>query len=360
MKNLLKVFRVICIAAVLTNCDSEDPAPISPNASEALSNLQSGVLRGTLKEVYTLNPEVSYQLTGAFIVGEGAVLNIPAGTRILAHNGGTDVYVAVLKGGQINVNGNATSPVVMTSENGHSGDWGGLTLCGKAITTAGIDAVAEVGGFLYGGSDNTDSSGIIRYLRMEGTGAQINSESQYNGVSFYAVGTGTIVDNLAVINGSDDGVEFFGGTVSVSNLYVENTDDDAIDWTEGWSGTINKAYILHTISGFSTAFEGDKDNGNPKFINITAISTVGGTALQFKKQSGGTITNLSLRGYEVDLDMKDLDSSGRLDHIIFEDGYTPVALATEEEMLSSGNYFYTLNTLQTPTVDIAVFDWVNE
>ena len=111
----------------------------------------------------------------------------------------------------------------------------------------------------------TDSSGVIRYLQIAGTGAQINPESQYNGVSFYAVGSGTLVDNVAVVNGSDDGVEFFGGTVSATNLYLENNDDDAIDWTEGWNGSITNAYISNTVSGFSTVFEGDKENGNPTF-----------------------------------------------------------------------------------------------
>ena len=69
--------------------------------------------------------------------------------------------------------------------------------------------------------------------------------------------------------------------------------------------TVTNTYISHTVAGFSTAFEGDKDNGNPKFINVTAISTVGGTALQFKKTSGATITDLYLSGYDTNIDMKD-------------------------------------------------------
>ena len=108
-----------------------------------------------------------------------------------------------------------------------------------------------------------------------------------------------------MIDGSDDGVEFFGGTVNASNLYLENNEDDSVDWTEGWNGTITNTYISHTIEGFSTAFEGDKVNNNPKFVNVTAVSTVGGTALQFKKESGATITKLHLSGYEENIDMRD-------------------------------------------------------
>jgi len=317
-KLVVKLLSIIAVFATLTitSCSSsDDPNPITPPEAQIIENLNAGIMKGTLEESFTLNASTQYALTGQFIIADGAVLNIPAGTKIIADNGGTDVYLAVLKGGQININGNPSNPVIMSSVNGNPGDWGGLTICGDATTTAGIDAEAEVGGFLYGGTNNNDSSGILRYLQITGTGAQINPESQYNGVSLYAVGSGTLIDNVAVINGSDDGIEFFGGTVSVSNLYLENNDDDSIDWTEGWNGTIDNAYISHTLAGFSTVFEGDKTNHNPKFNNITAVSTVGGTALQFKKQSGATITGLSLSGYDVTIDMKD---DGPLEHVIIE------------------------------------------
>ncbi len=361
MKNLflkLLMFAFIATTATLTSCDSDDPAPIGSSDSEVMVNLENGILNGTLTESYTLNASVTYNLTGSFIIADGATLNVPAGTKILADSKGTDVFLAVLMGGTININGNENNPVVMSSINGEPGDWGGLTLCGKATTTAGVNAEAEVGGFIYGGTNNADSSGIIRYLQIVGTGAQINAESQYNGVSFYAVGSGTLVDNVAVINGSDDGVEFFGGTVSVSNLYLENNDDDSIDWTEGWNGSVTNAYISNTVAGFSTVFEGDKDNGNPTFTNITAVSTVGGTALQFKKQSGGTISGLSLSGYDVDLDMKD---GGSTSNVIFNDGYTPVAMVEDDENTTEDESIYTfaLNTSVIPTVDIANYDWVD-
>jgi hypothetical protein len=355
MKKLsLKLFSIIALVSAmnLTSCSSEDPAPIVPGKDEVLENLEAGIMKGTLEEDYSLNASILYQLTGQFIIADGATLNIPAGTKIVADNGGTDVYIAVLKNSKININGNSTNPVVMSSINGEPGDWGGLTLCGNATTTAGVDAVAEVGGFVYGGTEDSDSSGIIRYLQIAGTGAQINSESQYNGVSFYAVGSGTLVDNLAVLNGDDDGVEFFGGTVSVSNLYLENNSDDAIDWTEGWNGTVTNAFISHTVAGFSTAFEGDKDNGNPKFNNITAISTVGGTALQFKKQSGGTITDLHLTGYAVDLDMKD---GGNVSNVKID------GADADAQLLSGETSKYVLNSGKdaTPIDAETVFGWVS-
>ncbi|PQJ69180.1 hypothetical protein [Polaribacter butkevichii] len=358
-KSIFKIFNIVAFSLVtltLTNCGSKEPEIIIPGGeSEVIENLSVGIMNGNLDEDYTLDAGTAYSLNGSFTIDSGAKLTIPAGTKIQALNGGTEVFIAVLQGGKIDIQGTVSSPVIMASASGNPGDWGGLTICGNATTTAGVGAEAEVGGFIYGGTDDADDSGSINYLVIKGTGAQISLESQYNGVSFYAVGSGTSISNVAVINGSDDGVEFFGGTVSVSNLYLENNEDDSIDWTEGWNGTVNTAYISHTKSGFSTVFEGDKDNGNPKFNNITAISTVGGTALQFKKESGGTITGLSLSGYDVDLDMKD---GGATSNVVLSDGYTPVALSSEDAMTASGDYFYTLNTTVVPTVTVSDFDWV--
>ena len=316
LKLIGKYLVLLVLISGISSCATDDPTPIQPPESNpVIENLRNGIMQGTLTEDFVLNPGTNYLLTGSFIVDTGVELTVPSGTQIEADNGGTDVYIAVLKGGKIFINGSETNPVVMSSANGNPGDWGGLTICGNAITTAGVDAEAEVGGFLYGGNDDTDNSGVIKNLVIKGTGAQINSESQYNGVSFYAVGSGTVVENISVVNGADDGVEFFGGTVSVTNLYLENNEDDSIDWTEGWSGTINNAYIKNTIAGFSTVVEADKDNANPKINNLTAVSTVGGTALQFKKESGATITGLSLSGYDETIDMRD---GGPLANVIID------------------------------------------
>ncbi|CAN0570531.1 unnamed protein product, partial [Laminaria digitata] len=253
----------------------------------------------------TLDANIIYNLNGSLSVESGAKLTIPAGTLIIANADSgteTDTYIVVKKGAQIDIQGTATAPVVMTSNNQSPGDWGGLVVLGDATTSEGVDAQAEVGGFTYGGSNNTDSSGSINYLVINYAGAQINSESQYNGLTLYAVGSETTIANIAILNGTDDGVEFFGGTVNASNFYLENNEDDAVDWTEGWNGTLTNTYVSHSVAGFSTAVEADGVDGadqanNPTLENFTAISTVDGTALQFKKTTGATITNLFLDGY---------------------------------------------------------------
>lgn len=354
-KSILSILAIASL--VFTSCDDEKNDDITtPVVTSSKTTLPGNIIEST-----TLDASKEYVLTGSTIVNSGATLTIPAGTKIEALAGGSAVYIAALKGGKINIEGTAANPVVMSSKDPKPGDWGGLTLCGSAVTSAGAEAdgdvlkkneaLAEVGGFIYGGTNNADSSGSINYLVIRGAGANINPDSQYNGISFYAVGSGTKVSNIAVIDGDDDGVEFFGGTVSASNLYLENNSDDSVDWTEEWSGKISNVYISHTKEGFSTVFEGDKDNANPQFENITAVSTVGGTGLQFKKQSGGTITGLNLSGYGVDIDMKD---AGPLSNVKIEGKDADASLLegeTRKYKLNSGK--------DAAKVDISAWTWRN-
>ncbi|MDC6350400.1 hypothetical protein PP178_02475 [Zeaxanthinibacter sp. PT1] len=317
---------------------SETGVDCGGNCANSCTDENSTNLSGEQEEDRTLDPSQTYSLTGTYSIAAGATLTIPAGTTIIAQQG-TDKYIVVKKGGSINIEGTANDPVVMTSQNGQPGDWGGLVIAGNGVTTEGTDAVAEVGGIVYGGSDNDDNSGSINYLVIENAGAQINAEAQYNGLTLYAVGSGTSINNVGILNGTDDGVEFFGGAVSVTNLYLENNEDDAIDWTEGWNGTVTNAYVLHTIAGFSTVVEADGVNNNPSIVNLTAVSTEGGTALQFKKESGATITGLSLTGYVRSLDMRD---NGPLANIQIEG----------QDADPTKTY------LEEATVNISTFAWV--
>lgn len=300
MKKAIRNFAMLTttiFALGFASCSSDDE-PFEPVDPQPVN----GDLEGAITQDLTLDPAVDYKITGSLLVKSGATLTIPAGTQLVAEVS-PESFIVIEKGAKIDVQGTAANPVIMTSAEGNPGDWGGLLLLGDAPTTEGPDSVGEVAGVVYGGTNPADNSGSIKYLVIEGAGAQINAESQYNGLTLYAVGSGTVIDNVAILNGSDDGVEFFGGTVSVSNLYVENTEDDAVDWTEGWSGSITNTYVKHSIDGFSTAIEADGINGNPQVINFTAVSTTGGTAFQFKKESGASFTNIYISGYDTNIDM---------------------------------------------------------
>jgi len=339
---------MIALGVFTTSCsDDNDIVPIDPNDdNNGGGSSENTVLNGSVEENRTLNASEQYNLTGILSVESGTTLTIPAGTEIIAdtdtdESDATNVYIVVQKGGQIEIQGSASAPVIMRSSNGEAGTWGGLIIAGNATTAAGTNVTAEVGGIIYGGTDDNDDSGSINYLVLSDAGAAINAESQFNGLSLYAVGAETSIQNVALVNGADDGVEFFGGTVSASNLYLENNEDDAVDWTEGWNGTLDNVYVLHTIENFSTAIEADKDNGNPMINNFTAVSTTGGTALQFKSVSGATITGLSLSGYDTVLDIAD-DNRTDLSGIILNG-----ATADLNEDYS-GN----------PTVDVSMFNWI--
>lgn len=349
MKNLIKpnylmLFAFLGIVATSCSNDDDNIEPIPP----VVEGLDPDDFQGTIEEDVTLEATETYSLTGILSVEDGATLTIPAGTEIIANtddddNPATNVYIVVQKGGMIDIQGTASAPVIMRSDSGESGSWGGLVIAGNGITTEGVDAIAEVGGILYGGDVEADNSGSINYLILSDAGAQINAESQYNGLSLYAVGSGTTIQNIAILNGADDGVEFFGGSVSVTNLYLENNEDDAVDWTEGWDGTITNTYVSHTIANFSTAIEADGENANPTIENFTAVSTTGGIAMQFKKQSGATITGLSLSGYDTNIDIPE---AGRTD-------LSGIQIEGEDATLNGA---YDADA----TVDVSTFDWVQE
>ena len=124
----------------------------------------------------------------------------------------------------------------MTSETPEN-KWGGIHICGKAHTNAESGSgSSEIGGAKYGGSDDKDNSGTLRYIRLEYTGFALDEEHEANGISFYGVGSGTTVDHIESYKGGDDGFEFFGGSVNVNNMVSFDSSDDSFDWTEGWNG----------------------------------------------------------------------------------------------------------------------------
>ncbi|HET8753598.1 MAG TPA: hypothetical protein VFM59_04485 [Salinimicrobium sp.] len=343
-KNVLALSTVL-LSILTAGCSSDDTGIDIIDDNSETGVVEGTDLEGNLEEDRTLDASKTYNLTGIFSIESGVTLKIPAGTKIIANSDeeATGVYIVVQKGGNIEINGTSAAPVMMSSASGLAGSWGGLVIAGNAISAEGVGATAEVGGILYGGTDPADNSGTIKYLQISDAGAQINSESQYNGLSLYAVGSGTTIENIAILNGADDGVEFFGGSVAIENLYLENNEDDAVDWTEGWNGSVTNVYVKHTIDNFSTAIEADGTNGNPSIVNFTAVSTAGGTALQFKKQSGATITGLSLSGYETNIDITE---AGRVDLSgILINGNSAILDASYDAEAS---------------VDIQTFGWVKE
>lgn len=197
----------------------------------------SADLAGELTENKTLLSGKTYSLSGGLHVKAGAVLTIEPGVIIVAKDDDIVDYILIEQGGKIMARGTATAPIVMTSEKKEPGAWGGIHICGRApINVTGTQSKSEIGDALYGGNDPADNSGVLSYIRAEYTGYAFSEEKEANGFTFYGVGNGTVVDHLQSYKGSDDGFEWFGGTVNVKYLVATDNSDDSFDWTEGWCG----------------------------------------------------------------------------------------------------------------------------
>ena len=233
MKTIDWKFSTLALIAgmfVFTSCSNNDDDPV-------IEEPDNSVLQGSIVSDLTLKSGNTYTLNGEFLVKEGATLNIEPGVKIVAQYDDRVDYILVEQGAKINAVGTASAPIIMTSSKEEPGAWGGIHICGRAHTNAeGGKGSSEIGGATYGGSNDADNSGVLKYVRVEYTGYAFDEEHEANGMTFYGVGNGTIIENCEAYHGSDDGFEFFGGSVNVKNMVVVNCSDDSFDWTEGWNG----------------------------------------------------------------------------------------------------------------------------
>ena len=227
-----KIAAFIALAMVVTNtaCTQKNNVEPTPESDE---------LKGRLTEDLRLKSGKTYRLTGSLQVVAPATLTIEPGVTIEAADNGEINYILIEQGAKIDAQGTKDAPIVMTSQLKETGAWGGLHICGKAHSnksSKGGSLVSEIGNAPYGGDVENDNSGILRYLRLEYTGYKLDAEHEANGLSLYGVGNGTTISYVQCYKGSDDGIEFFGGSVNVDHCIVVDCTDDSFDWTEGWNG----------------------------------------------------------------------------------------------------------------------------
>jgi hypothetical protein len=197
------------------------------------------VVSGNITSDTTWTPNNVYVLRGTVFV-ENSVLRIEAGTRIVGEGASIGTLV-ITRSGQIYAEGRADAPIVFTSDQpaGSRGraNWGGLVISGDApINVPGGEAFGEGDTGPYGGTNPDDSSGVLRYVRVEYAGIEFSPDNELNGIAFQGVGRGTVAEFLQVHFNKDDGIEFFGGTVDIKYAIVTGIGDDCFDWTEGWQG----------------------------------------------------------------------------------------------------------------------------
>ena len=295
------------------------------------------LLNGNVATDTTLTASTIYVLGAQVIVDTGITLTIEKGTTILAMPPGAGEPAAALvvnKGATIMAAGTAAQPITMTSilaeeamhssetvqtdsasatglvELGRRGKWGGLIILGSAPTSASSPKEIEgIAGYTYGGSDPTDTSGTLQYVRVWHGGAVIGEDNEINGITFGGVGSGTVVDHCEVAYNADDGFEFFGGTVNVKFLSVLFVGDDAFDSDEGYQGKGQFLVAMIGAQGNHGTEMDSKTNGDinsspkshPAFWSMTIIgggaASTRGTSnalMRLREGTGGSFGNLIL------------------------------------------------------------------
>lgn len=286
-----------------TSCSSDDETNGGGDQFDGIISSQDDIvpldLYGEVQANITLFKGQEYVLTGPLLVKEGYTLTIEAGTTVYVSAGETDTYVAIEQGAKIMAAGTQAEPIKFTSDSftPAAGDWGGIVIAGNTQTNKGDVVQTEVAGLNYGRSaaeaDPADNSGVLTYVIVEYTGAKINGEQEFNGLSLYTVGSGTTINNIVLKYGADDGIEFFGSTVDVENLLCVNIADDMFDFTGGYTGTVTNAFGIRE-NGFNLAtddprgIEGDSNSSDnlatpvstPTFNDITIMNLNSSVALK--------------------------------------------------------------------------------
>jgi hypothetical protein len=280
----------------------------------------TGPVEGEISGTYTENQTFAYgnyTLEGIVKINSGVTLTFDAGSTVTCDSGTGDNALVVLNGGKLIINGTADSPVVFTETSKIPGSWGGIIIYGDAPINAlgGVaTAQSEDGNVItYGGSNPTHNGGALHYVRVEYAGAKLgDGTKENNAFTFYSVGSGTVLDHLVAYKGADDGYEFFGGTVSATNLISYGNYDDSFDWQDGWQGQNNTNWYAYQTGKGNFGMEVEASNNNnaygPKVTNITLKKAAGTVtesdsdvqvdAFQFKKEGNGIYDNIIIDGYQ--------------------------------------------------------------
>ncbi|RZF59326.1 hypothetical protein [Sphingobacterium corticibacterium] len=280
-----KLLAIIAVSVfAFTSCSDDDD--VNPIGGTEITELNGNI---TAEDAIVVGTSIN--LTGPTYVKEGATLTIPAGTTINATTEGTSAFILVERGGKIIAKGTESAPIRFTSTTKRSGSWGGLIINGYAPLSRPTEASASTGqteispNILYGGDNAADNSGELDYVILEYTGANINDAAEHNGLTLNGVGNGTKISNIYIKDGADDAIEFFGGSVDVTNLLVVNSEDDMFDFTQGYTGTLTNAYGIWEAA-FTT------NEGDPR--GIEADGNLDGKTMQDVAQSNFKINGMTI------------------------------------------------------------------
>ena len=306
------------------------PEPVDSTTIRITSNITTNTTWETGK---------IYVLTSRIAVTSGVTLTIEPGVIVKGEvgTGSNATALIIARGAVLNAVGTATQPIIFTSvadeiipgqiaspnlDETFSGLWGGLLILGNAPISADASAVQIEGipasdqNGLYGGSNATDNSGTIKYISIRHGGANIGEGNEINGLTLGGVGSGTVIEYVEVIANQDDGIEFFGGTVSVKNIIIWNAGDDAIDTDQSWSGTLDNFIVICGSTDHALEIDGPE-----------------GTLL-----AGHTVKNGSIKG-STSAELGDFRSSARgaFENIYFFGFPDPATEGRGDFSLSTGS-----------------------
>ena len=243
------------------------------------------------------------------LVADGPTVEIEAGATLAFDDSSSRVQIN--RGANIEATGTYSNPITFTSANAIASlkvsdaqpqDWGGIMIDGFGITDqcsdaerAAVTCNAESEGAVtyYGGNDNADNSGTLKFVKIHYAGglpAGAEEGNDLNSLSLFAVGSGTSIDYVDIYAGYDDGIELFGGAVNLKHVVVTDTQDDSIDIDAGWKGNAQFILVKHgsvvnaagnTVNMGNGGFESDgtkvKDNNvapsAPQIANVTVLTT---------------------------------------------------------------------------------------
>ncbi len=344
--------------------------PESDDCDQVITVTDTGAGTGTT----TWQACNTYLLDGFVFVNEGQCLTIEAGTVIkgLPGTGADASALVVARGGKIFAEGTEENPIIFTFEadplDGSTpydtnGEWGGLIVLGNASLNStpgetqieGIPETEPRG--LYGGNDDEDNSGVIRYVSVRHGGSDIGAGNEINGITLGGVGNGTTVEHVEVISNFDDGIEFFGGTVDVKYACVAFCGDDSFDYDEGWRGKGQFWFTVQDDSGDGTGDRGGEHDGGtdpedgtpfttPEIYNATYIGRgidAGRRALTFRDNAGGKYMNSIFYNWGRGVDIENLadgeDSFARFEAGDLELGGNCFWNVTEEGAAEAADIF---------------------
>lgn len=318
----------------------------------------------------------TYILGGRITVLNNAVLTIQEGVVVKgeAGAGSNATALMVARGGKLNAAGTAAKPIIFTSiadkitpENVAAGEfaspnlspdvnglWGGVIILGKARISASNDNdqdVSEVqiegiptsdSNGLYGGTEDADNSGTIRYISIRHGGTNIGSGNEINGLTLGGVGSGTTIEHVEIVGNQDDGIEFFGGTVNLTNAVVWNINDDGIDTDQSWAGTLDNFVVVTPNTSKAHCFELDGPEGSYKAGHIIK----NGTIVASSKDGDGKIVR-----FAEDLINVDDNSIVELTNLFF----TKIVEGQDINRVTAAGVKFTGIELNVPASDLATY-----